>query len=153
MTEKEKIIYSKIGDILGIDILLDFKKNGCIEGGDREYNENEKRKMLNLLSALAFKYDIKFFNADNLIDREYGCSDECCGTDFLRNHKIWGGCFRSQVFANDAPNYSKEFGKCLVNFTRSTKNQERTINDVCEEYIKNEERKIRNKKCVQLSLF
>lgn len=153
MTEKEKVIYSKIGDILGIDILSDFKNNGCIEGGDREYNENEKRKMLNLLSDLAFKYDINFFNADNLIDREYGCSDECCGTGFLRNHKIWGGCFRSQVFANDAPNYSKEFGKCLVNFTRSTKNQERTINDVCEEYIKNEERKIRNKKCVQLSLF
>lgn len=153
MTEREKVIYSKIGDILGIDILSDFKNNGCIEGGDREYNENEKRKILNLLSDLALKYDIKFFNADNLIDREYGCSGECCGTEFLRNHKIWGGCFRSQVFANDAPNYSKEFGKCLVNFTRSTKNQERTINDICEEYNKNEERKMRNKKCVQLYLF
>lgn len=34
--------------------------------------------------------------------------------------------------------YSTEFGKCYVNFTRSQTNKDKTIEEVCEEYMKNQ---------------
>ena len=71
------------------------------------------------------------------VDKEYGCSAECCGTECLRDYKIWGGCYRSNVFPEENK-YSHEFGKCYVNFTRSTKNKEKTIEEVSQEYIMQE---------------
>lgn len=142
MPEKEKAVYRKIGDVFGFDILSDFKNNGVIEGGDRVYNDEDKRKMLQLYSELAKKYDINFFNADNLVDKSYGCGAECCGTSFLRNHKIWGGCYRSKIFNVEDDIKSTEFGKCLVNFTRSQKYADKTIEEVTNEYCSKEEQKI-----------
>ena len=130
-----KIVYSKIGDVFGFDILSDFKANGVIEGGDRVYNEEAKRRMLKLYNDLSLKYGIRFYNADNLVDKCFGCGSECCGTEFLRNHKIWGGCSRSKVFGDDPSKCSTELGKCLVNFTRSQTNADKTISQVCDEYI------------------
>jgi len=141
MSEKEKLVFRKIGDVFDFDIIAYFKKWGTIEGGDRVYSEVRKREMLQTYTDLAKKYGIKFFNADNLIDSRYGCGAECCGTEFLRNHKIWGGCQRSQAFKSDAVQYSEEFGKCLVNFTRSQKNAGRTIAEVCAEYKYNRKKK------------
>lgn len=135
MPEKEKIVYSKIGDVFGFDILGDFKANGVIEGGDRVYNEEAKRRMLKLYNDLSLKYGIRFYNADNLVDKCFGCGSECCGTEFLRNHKIWGGCSRAKVFEDDPSKFSTELGKCLVNFTRSQANADKTISQVCDEYI------------------
>ena len=68
MPLKERLVYEKIGKVFGFDIIDDFKKNGEIEGGDRVYNEDTKRKILKLYNDLSIKYGIKFFNADNLID-------------------------------------------------------------------------------------
>lgn len=159
MSEKERNIYSKISDVLHFDILDDFKKNGIIEGGDREYNEQEKRRILELLTNLSRKYDIKFFNADNLVDKKYGCGDECCGTEFLRNHKVWGGCYRSREF-NHTENCSEEFGKCIVNFTRATRQKgivHKTIQESCDEYFEKETKRLKDveyaNKHKQLSLF
>lgn len=129
----ERAIYKRIGDAFGFDILEDFKKRGIVEGGDRCYSIEDKRRMLQLYTDLAQKYGVKFFNADNLIDTRYGCSAECCGTDFLRNHKVWGGARRSLAFP-EGMTPSTEFGKCLVNFTRNSKNTHRTIAEVCREY-------------------
>jgi hypothetical protein len=101
MSDKEKDVYSRIGDVLGFDILRNFKRAGNIENGDYVYSLTDKRRVLNLFTELAKKYGIKFFNADNLIDGgRYGCGCECCGTEFLRNHKIWGGCNRAQFYDN-----------------------------------------------------
>ena len=117
--------------------------------------------MLDLYNNLSTKYGIKFFNADNLVDRKYGCGSECCGTEFLRNHKIWGGCLRSKVFNNDDNICSSEFGKCLVNFTRAT-NQKgitkfKTIEEYTKEYIEKETKRLRDleyaNKHKQLNLF
>ena len=130
---REKAIYSRIGDALGFDILEDFKTRGVVEGGDRCYSIEDRRRMLQTYSDLAEKHGVKFFNADNLIDRRYGVSAECCGTDFLRNHKVWGGARRSLAHP-EGLNLSEEFGKCLVNFTRGSKNAHRTIAEVCKEY-------------------
>ena len=141
MPQKEKEIYRRIGDVFGFDILEDFKTNGMIEGGDRCYSIEDKRRMLALYTELGEKYGIKFFNADNLIDARYGCGSECCGTEFLRNHKIWGGSRRSIAF-DDKENCSEEIGKCLVNFTRSTANAQRTIAEVSAEFNEKETKRL-----------
>ncbi len=134
MSDSEKAVYSRIGDVLGFDILRNFKRFGMIEFGDYVYSVSDKRRMLKLYTDLADKYNIKFFNADNFIDDgKYGCGGECCGTEFLRNHKIWGGCRRAQVYDNETE-CSTEFGKCLVNFTRSKANADKTIAEVSEQY-------------------
>jgi DNA repair photolyase len=130
MPQREKEIYSKIGDVFGIDIISEFKKNGVIEGGDREYNIADKSKMLEKFDMLAKKYGLKFYNADNFIGN-YGCGCECCGTDVLRNYKLWDGCSRAKIFPVSNP--SSEIGKCKVNFIRSKKYENMTIKEVCEE--------------------
>ena len=138
----EKAIYQRIGDVFGFDIIEDFKTRGAIEGGDRCYNEADKRRMLQLYTDLSRQYGVKFFNADNLIDPRYGCSSECCGTDFLRNHKIWGGARRSLAFPTPELN-SQLFGRCYVNFTRNSNNSHRTIADMCEEYNIQEDKRLK----------
>lgn len=161
MSQKERDIYSKIGQILGFDIIAHFKQNGYIEGGDRVYNEDEKRHMLSLYDELSKKYDIRFYNADNLIDKEYGCGSQCCGTEVLRNYKVWGGCYRTKVFSDNDEIYSSLFGNCLVNFTRKSSSDKnyipKTIAELTKEYIVLEERRIRMynelRKHPQLSLF
>lgn len=159
MSQREKDIYAKIGDVLGFDIIKDFKENGGREGGDMCYNEDNKREMLSLYDELSKKYDIKFFNADNLVDRNFGCGSQCCGTEFLRNYKIWGGCSRSLEFGDKKEICSNEIGKCLVNFTRASKNSNhgnfKTIEEATQEHIAYEQRK---KKIIeeskrQLTLF
>lgn len=120
LPEKERLVYQKMSNILGFDIVDYFKKNGVIDTTDRLYNEEDTRKMLQLYNDLSIKYDIKFLNADNLIDKKYGCSGECCGTGCLRNYKIWGGNLRTQVFP-EPEKYSEEIGKCLVSFVRNRK--------------------------------
>lgn len=148
MPEKERVIYSKIGDVLGFDIINDFKQKGTIEGGDRVYSDETKIRILGLYTNLSEKYGIKFYNADNLVDKKFGCGDECCGTEFLRNHKIWGGCFRSRVFENTEETSSEEFGKCIVNFTRATNSKKqqayKTIKEVCDEYYEKETKRLKN---------
>ena len=135
MSDKEKAVYSRIGKVLGFDILSNFKRFGMIEFGDYVYSATDKRRMLKLYSDLAQKYGIKFFNADNFLDDgKYGCGCECCGTEFLRNHKIWGGCRRANVYSDSLTEHSEEFGKCLVNFMRSKANENRTIAEVTKEY-------------------
>ena len=138
----EKAIYSRIGDALGFDILEDFKTRGMIDGGDRVYNVEDRRRMLQTYTDLAEKYGVKFFNADNLIDPRYGCSAECCGTDFLRNHKVWGGARRSLAHPKGLV-LSEEFGKCYVNFTRNSSNAHRTIAEMCREYNRKEDERLK----------
>ena len=138
---REKAIYSRIGEALGFDILKDFNEHGIIEGGDRCYGIDERRRMLQTYTDLAEKYGVKFFNADNLIDPRYGSSAECCGTDFLRNHKVWGGARRSLAHPQGLV-LSEHFGKCLVNFTRNSTNSHRTIAEVCREYNEKENKRL-----------
>ena len=135
MSLKEKYIYKKIGDALGYNVLSYFNNCGVVENGDRVYPEEAKRSMLSTYTYLAKKHGIKFFNADNLISSRYGCGAECCGTEFLRNHKIWGGSMRAVAFKDSGAINSVEFGKCLVNFTRGQNNAHRTIASVSREYI------------------
>ena len=141
MSASEKAIYSRIGDALGFDIIEDYKKRGVVDGSDRCYSIEDRRRMLSMYTELAKKYGIKFFNADNLVDPMYGCGAECCGTDFLRNHKVWGGARRSLAHPKGLV-LSEEFGKCLCNFTRNSKNATRTIAEMCREYNLREDERL-----------
>lgn len=132
-SQNERAVYGRIGDTLGFDIMEYFRTKGTIEGGDRCYSDDDKRRMLARFTELADKYGIKFFNGDNLVDARYGHGAECCGTDFLRNHKVWGGARRSLAQPKGLV-LSEEFGKCLCNFTRNSKNATKTIAELCREY-------------------
>lgn len=139
LSAQEKMVYRRIGKALGYDIIEYYKRHGEIEGGDRVYSVEDKRRMLSTYDYLGKKYGVKFFNADNLIDGRYGCGCECCGTEFLRNHKIWGGSRRAKAFPNSGAVNSEEFGKCYVNFTRNSKKAHLTIAQVSRMYkIKNQ---------------
>ena len=142
LSRGEKAVYGRIGEAFNFDIIEDFRTRGVIEGGDRCYGIEDRKRVLQLFSDLAKKYDVKFFNADNLISPLYGCSAECCGTDFLRNHKVWGGARRSLAIPKGLV-LSEHFGKCLVNFTRSSNNSHRTIEDVCREYNNRENERLK----------
>lgn len=98
------------------------------------YSKENKHKMLSRFTDLAKENGLKFINADNMIDSQYGCGCECCGTEFLRNHSIWGECPRARAFDVSNCKCSEEFGKCIVNFTRSKANSGKTIKQVTEEY-------------------
>ena len=134
-----------------------------MEGGDRVYNEQDKRRVLSMYDALSKKYGIKFYNADNLVDSSYGCGSQCCGTEVLRNYKIWGGCSRSIAFGDNGDICSDELGKCLVNFTRKAKSGKnnaktfKTIEECSLEYMEMERKRIKaleeQKRHKQLSLF
>ena len=53
MSDKEKAVYSRIGKVLGFDILNNFKRFGMIEFGDYVYSATDKRRMLQLYTDLA----------------------------------------------------------------------------------------------------
>lgn len=63
---------------------------------------------------------------------ELGCNSECCGTEALRNYKIWGNNSRSDCFKKQK-NFSKELGKCQVNFVRSNKFKGKTMDEAVAE--------------------
>ena len=138
---REKAIYSRIGDALGFDIYDYYTKHGVVEGSDKCYSIEDRRRMLQTYTELAEKYGVRFFNADNLVDPRYGCHAECCGTDFLRNHKVWGGARRSLAHPEGLV-LTEHFGKCLVNFTRNSSNSHRTIAEVCKEYNEKENQRL-----------
>jgi len=138
LPDNEHLLYEKIGDTLGFDIIGDFKAKGTKESGDRVYCEDDKRAMLARYTELSKKFGIKFFNADNLIDKAYGDGCECCGTEFLRDHKIWGGSSRARIMGYDESMNSEELGKCLINFTRSQANARNTIREASDEYFRQE---------------
>ncbi len=143
MSEKEKAVYAKIGEILGYDIFAYYKENGTVESGDKVYRDDIKRRVLQLYTDFAGKYGIRFYNADNLVDSCYGCGAECCGTEFLRNHAIWDGCSRSRVMGLGQARAAKEFGKCIVKFVRGHDHNTSTISYESDLYYKNETLRLR----------
>ena len=136
MPENEQRVYARIGEVFGFDILKDFSENGVVEGSDREYSDEVKDRVLKRFTELANQYGMVFLNGDNKVSSEYGHSCECCGTGILRDHSIWGGCTRAKCFkTGENTRLSEEFGKCLVNFTRSKTKSARTVAEVCKDSL------------------
>jgi len=128
MPKKEQEIFKAIGDYLGYDIRQYYKKNGMRTGSDWEMDEEKKLEYINDAKLLCDHYKIKFFVADNH-HMDKGCNAECCGTEVLRDYKIWEGNTRSDVFPPSGKG-SQELGKCMVNFCRSQKYAGKTMNEI-----------------------
>jgi DNA repair photolyase len=86
LDKTEQAIFQEIGDYLGYDIRQWYKDNGIKTGVDYEIKKEDKIKYINHIKELCSKYDIKVFIGDNNC-RDHSCNGECCGTQFLRNHK------------------------------------------------------------------
>ena len=127
MPVEEQKIFQEVGDYLGINLRETYKEEAKT-GSDWELSNEKKMEYTRLAESLAKQYDIKYFSADNRMGK-VGDGCECCGTQALRNYKIWGGSDRSKVFGA-SPNDSKELGKCQVNFCRSTKYLGKTMDEV-----------------------
>jgi DNA repair photolyase len=130
MPRQEKEIYASMGDHFGFDILRYFKEEGQISGGDREYSDEAKHEVFELFNRLSAKYGLKYYNADNLVDKTAGCGSECCGTAMLRNYKVWRGNKRTVCFDDCKDNGTVDFQKCVCNFVRSQANVDKTIGEV-----------------------
>ncbi len=130
MPKRDQELLQKISEYLGYDIREEYRLHGQKTTADWELNDLNKLEYINGCTALCEKYGIKHFSADNSLGNVgHGC--ECCGTQKLRDYKIWGGSDRSDAFGH-VDYESKEFGKCLVNFCRSSKYESKTIAEVCQ---------------------
>jgi DNA repair photolyase len=130
MPQKERDLFNVISGYVGYDI-IEYYKNQCQAcSSDYELNHDEKMEYTLAALELCFQRGIRYYTADNYMGK-IGCGSECCGTEALRDYKIWGNNFRTRYF--DKPtNKSRELGKCKINFTRSAVNLNKTLDEVME---------------------
>lgn len=134
MSESEKAIFKKMSDLVGYDIREFYRERGVKTGSDWEIDLNLKKEYITKAKELCNLHGLKFFVADNHFMGE-GCNAECCGTEVLRNYKIWGNNCRSKCFPKKDYE-TTELGKCCVNFTRSKKYQNKTMDESVAERLK-----------------
>jgi DNA repair photolyase len=127
MPKKEQELLKTISDFVGYDLREFYRENGMKTGSDWEIGIVLKEDYISKATKLCEQYKIKFFVADNdfMID---GCNSECCGTEVLRNYKIWENNARSKFFPASGK-HSEHLGKCKVNFCRSQKFAGKTMDE------------------------
>ena len=136
MSENEKAILNKTSELIGYDVRKYYQENGIKTGSDYELSQDKKLEYITIAKKLCKELDLKFFVADNH-HMGLGCNSECCGTEVLRDYKIWGNNSRSLSFPKTGKE-SSELGKCKVNFTRSKKYQDKTIDEAVKDKLKKE---------------
>ena len=132
MPKDEQAIYKEMSDYIGVDLRQYYKAQGVVTGSDWELSPEIKDEVLYRMDGLAKKFGIEFYNADNHLKCDLGCGSECCGTKCLRNHKILGCNKRTEMF-KDTTDLTEHLQKCKVNFVRSKKNHDKTIEEACME--------------------
>ena len=141
MNKAEQIKFEKIGkysgddEFLGMGIRKYYRLRGVKTASDMEITHERKREYIDLALNLADKYGIKGFVADNHMGR-LGCSPECCGTEKLRNYKIWGGCHRVRSFGK-FEHESEHMRKVIINTFSYSSDPRRyqTLGDVMDKEI------------------
>ena len=131
MPPKEQELLKGISDFVEMDLRAFYKECGEKSGSDWELMADFKYDVFVEAENLCEKYGIKFFVADNT-NMQGGCNSECCGTEVLRDYKIWGNNLRSDWYPKQ-DNFSKELGKCKVNFCRSQKFIGKTMDEAIAE--------------------
>jgi len=117
LSDEEKELYDTISNYVGVNILDMYKKQKVV-GGCYVMDDTIKMKYIELFTELAKQYGLKYYVADDWMGKlGEGC--ECCGTQVLRNYKIWGNNFRTRYWGTQ-PNESTELGKANINFTRKS---------------------------------
>lgn len=129
MPKAEQEIFRAIGDFLGYNIRQWYKENGEASGSDWEIPLWAKKEYIELAEMYADRFHVRFYCADN-IGKPHWVSAECCGTDFLRNYRIYGGCFRNKLFPTNPDKFAQHFAQCPVNFIRSKAFKDKTVGEV-----------------------
>lgn len=140
MNEKEQEQFKIISDFLGYDLRHTYIKE-IKTTSDYELSKRKKLEYTKLAEELCNTHKIKYFTADNNMGT-IGCGLECCGTEILRNYKIWGGSSRS-LFFSETGKESEKLGNCFANFIRdkSGKKKNKTLNELVQHTNKSVKKK------------
>jgi DNA repair photolyase len=142
MNKQEQEKFEKIGkysgddEFMGIGIRKYYRLRGVKTSSDMEMTHERKREYIDLALELADKYNIKGFVADNHMGK-IGAGPECCGTERLRNYKIWGNNWRVRSWGV-LPHESSHFNKVVINSFSFSSDPRRykTIGNVMNEEMK-----------------
>ena len=98
--QSEKEHFRRMGRLLGInDIYAEFRSAGRKTASDLEFSIERKIEYTQLARALAHQEGLRYLSADN--DPEtiaLSDSDECCGTERLRNYEKFAYNYRTKLF-------------------------------------------------------
>ena len=109
MHDYEQKIFQEMTPFIGYDIRSYYKTNFRKTDSDYEPSLSDRMKYILPAVELSKQYNIKYFVADNGVGK-VGDGAECCGTQILRNYKIWGECDRVKFFGK--PDYcTRELAK------------------------------------------
>jgi len=134
MPKEEQVLFQTIGDSIGINLRELYKTKGVKTGSDWEMSDELKMFYIDMALSLCKEHKIKCLVADNHMGK-IGDGFECCGTEVLKDYKIWGSNSRTRSWGR-ADNESQELGKCVVNFTRSYDSKKpQTMNEMAQAYI------------------
>ena len=139
MPKHEQVIFAKIGEYLGYD-LRGYYKSEQKTSSDYELSDPKKLEYIKMAEELSESHGLRYFNADN---HHYGrgCNSECCGTEVLRDYRIYGNNDRTLAFGELPLHSSTHFGRILCSsFGRSRANDGKTIDEAVEASRKREEK-------------
>ncbi len=137
LTQRERDLYSKMSSALGYDVIDFYKQNGQRRNpAEWTIGNNETMEYLALGEELAHSYGIKFFCADDNVGK-IGDSDECCGTEVLRNYTKWCGNRRTLSFGANCEKCSENIGLCVVKSSRTNNRTGKTLNEIVGSVMQN----------------
>lgn len=109
MPEREQDQYRIISSFLGYDLREAYKKENHTSS-DYELRKHKKMRYVKMSEELCKEHKIQCYIADNNLGA-YGCGLECCGTQELRDYKIFGKSSRS-FFYGKQENESQKLAVC-----------------------------------------
>jgi len=137
MTEEEKVKFRKLEPWLEADI-ESFRAKENITGSDYEVYPEKTLEYSRLAHEFSYKHNIKYFRADNRFTNtsRFGDGCECCGTEVLRDYKIWGMNKRTHMWGH-VKHESKHMEDVVINtFSYSTdKKRYKTLGEVMKKVL------------------
>ncbi len=108
-------------------------KIGTREASDWVLQDGLKLEYIHLARDLAAKSGLKYFSADNT-PLGHGDGFECCGTERLRDYRVFTYNLRSRAFGVFRQD---DLCKCVLNFTRATTgDNSRTLGQAVDEHLR-----------------
>lgn len=125
--------FDKLSAVLGYDVIEYYHKNGYKSNpATISIDMNKTIEYLKYGEELAHQNGIKFFVADNNVG-SIGDSDECCGTEVLRNYRKWCNNTRTKSFGCSDSNCSVELGNCIIKQSRTSWMVGKTLDEIANE--------------------
>ena len=98
--QSDKDHFRRMGKLLGIeDIYAQFREIGKKTASDYEYSVETKLEYTTLARTLAHRAGLRYLSADNYAETiALSDTDECCGTERLRNYQKFAYNYRTKIF-------------------------------------------------------